>query len=165
MRTKDNWLLKYLINMKLTRKLSFHCSDVTYTVESFPDVTLQSNVYVIRSEWHFNRLFNPFWSRLFQLNEFVMKFEISAVLKYGLYAAAILLSTELLCSWYVRQRNRISHRPVHEVYFMMSNQKYCCSYSNTKKYTKCPNSYCKAKLSHKLIEHINSAKHIICIAM
>lgn len=30
---------------------------------------------------------------------------------------------------------------------------------------KCNNPHCKAKLSRKIIEHIDSAKHLICIAM
>lgn len=95
-----------------------------------------------------------------------MKFELATILKFGFCTAAILLSTDLLHLWYVRQKNRVRKQAINEVAFMMSNSLTCCSHStDIKIIQKCRNPHCKAKLSRKIIEHINSANHLICIAM
>lgn len=78
----------------------------------------------------------------------------SVVLKFGLSAAAVLL-TSFLCYY------RSSYGYIHKVFFMMN--KSCCR--STSPDTNCRNPYCKAKLSQEIIQHIDSAKHTICIAM
>lgn len=95
-----------------------------------------------------------------------MKFELKTLLKFGFCTAAILLSTDLLHLWYVRQQNRVRKQAINEVAFVMSNALPCCPHStDIKTIKKCRNPHCKAKLSRKIIEHIDSAKHLICIAM
>lgn len=95
-----------------------------------------------------------------------MNLEISGIIKFGFYTAAILLTTDVLFSWYVRQRNRLSQAPINEVHFMMSNDITCCSSKpNDKRPNNCKNPNCKTKLMRKIIQHIDSAKHMICIAM
>lgn len=63
-------------------------------------------------------------------------------------------------------KNFIASRPIHEVAFVMSDALPCCRHAESRETVrKCRNPHCKAKLSHKIIEHIDSAKHLICIAM
>lgn len=93
-----------------------------------------------------------------------MKFEVTTVLKFGVFVTALLLSTDVLYAWYLRQKNRPPR--LNEVFFVMSNALPCCPHTaDVKVIQKCRNPHCKAKLSRKIIEHIDSAKHLICIAM
>lgn len=63
-------------------------------------------------------------------------------------------------------KNYVVSRPIHEVAFVMSDALPCCRHAESKKTVRnCKNPHCKAKLSHKIIEHIDSAKHLICMAM
>ncbi|XP_031625226.1 mitochondrial cardiolipin hydrolase-like [Contarinia nasturtii] len=93
-----------------------------------------------------------------------MRLEITGIMKFGLLASTLLVSTDLLIGWYLRQKNRSPR--LNEVFFVMSNALSCCPHTAKEDaIKKCPNPHCKAKLSRKIIEHIDSAKHLICIAM
>lgn len=93
-----------------------------------------------------------------------MRLEIAPVLKLGFFASAFLLSTDLLIGWYLRQKNRSPR--LNEVVFVMSNALPCCPHTaDVEAIKKCRNPHCKAKISRKIIDHIDSAKHLICIAM
>lgn len=95
-----------------------------------------------------------------------MKFEVGKFLKYGFFTAVLVLSTDVFYMLYERQQKRIASRPVHEVTFIMSDGLRCCDFrANIKTLDKCQNKHCKGKLVHKIIQHINSANHLICIAM
>lgn len=92
--------------------------------------------------------------------------------KWVFGGAIFLASIEILhCWWRINKRNRI---PLHinEVFFVMSNQSgdnlrcFCNVYqTNMQQATACPNPHCKAKLLNKIVAHMNSAQHLICIAM
>lgn len=92
--------------------------------------------------------------------------EFWTIIKHTLYWASLLGSLDLLFIIYERQRKRMAQRPIADADFIMSNNLPCCpttiSESNLKK---CINPHCKAKLSHKIINHIDSAKTILCVAM
>lgn len=104
------------------------------------------------------------WQFFFALIAFIMRIEVLTFLKYGLFASALLLSTDVLYSLYLRQKNRLPR--LNEVNFVMSADLPCCAHtSDVEVIKKCRNPHCKARLSRKIIEHIDSAKHLICIAM
>lgn len=93
-----------------------------------------------------------------------MGFGVADFLRYGLLASALMLSADFLYAWYLQQKNRSPQ--LNEVFFVMSTALSCCSHTaDPKVIKKCRNPHCKAKLSRKIIEHINSAKHLICLAM
>lgn len=55
---------------------------------------------------------------------------------------------------------------MNEVAFVMSDGLPCCPHSiDINIIDGCRNPHCKAKLSQKIIRQIDSAKHLICIAM
>lgn len=95
-----------------------------------------------------------------------MRFAIGNVLKYGLPAIGLLLSIDLLHLYYFYRKDYIASRPIHEVAFIMSDGLPCCThYENPTTIENCENPHCKAKVSNRIINHIHSAKHLICIAM
>lgn len=69
---------------------------------------------------------------------------------------------------YVYRKNHIAQLPVNDVAFVMGDGLSFCEHEHTdnRETVKiCENPLCKAKLSHKIIGHIESAKHLVCIAM
>lgn len=91
------------------------------------------------------------------------------MVKYGIATAFVLAvfgAVDILHLYYVKRKNHIAKRPIHEVVFVMSNGLPCCGHTEDRNIVQnCRNPFCKAKLSHKIIDHINEAKHLICIAM
>lgn len=96
-----------------------------------------------------------------------MRFEAWAFLKFGFCTVVFLGLTDCMHIWYERYRKRIKSREINEVVFVMSNSLSCCRHSekDIEIVKKCQNPHCKAKLSHKIVNHINSANHLICVAM
>lgn len=96
-----------------------------------------------------------------------MKFEITTILKYGLITAAMFMSIDKLIEvYFLRKKSHKISNPLNEVFFVMSNALPCCPHTaDIKTVNNCKNPHCKAKLSKKIIGHIDSAKHLICIAM
>lgn len=93
-----------------------------------------------------------------------MKFPV--VLKFVAYTAAIFAAADSLHWYYQRQKKRIPRPSIQENIFIMTDAIPCCAHSvDIREVEACINPHCKAKLSHKIIGHINSAKHLICIAM
>lgn len=88
------------------------------------------------------------------------------MLKFGVSAVAVIATADMLYLYYVLRKNLIARTPINEVAFVMSDALPCCKHTeNTETVKKCTNPHCKAKLSNKIIEHIDSSKHLICIAM
>lgn len=82
---------------------------------------------------------------------------------YGVFAVAAVIGAPLYFVW---RKNHIAQRPIHEVAFIMSDGSPCCRHTESEEIVKnCRNPHCKAKLSYKIIEHIKSAKHLICLAL
>lgn len=96
-----------------------------------------------------------------------MRFTFVNVLMGGISATAVLFGAAVaLERFYEARKNFVASRPIHEVLFVMSDGLPCCRHSErTEIVRNCRNPHCKAKLSHKIIEHIDSAKHLICIAL
>lgn len=96
-----------------------------------------------------------------------LSFGVSTFLKLGIGSGILLLSVDLLFIVYERQKKRLQQREIKEVCFLMSNRLPCCHHSNDvdSQLLNCKNDHCKGKLSNKIIQHIESANHLICIAM
>lgn len=95
-----------------------------------------------------------------------MRFNLASILKFGFSTAVILFAADGLYLYYEARKKHIAQRPINEVAFVMSNDLPCCRHTESRgTVERCRNPHCKAKLSHKIIEHIKSAKHLICIAM
>lgn len=94
-----------------------------------------------------------------------MNFGIATFMKYGFSTVAFIVFIDHLYERYIL-RKRFRSLPLNEAVFVMSNTLTCCSHTeNLKIINDCKNPHCKAKLSRKIIEHIDSAKHLICVAM
>lgn len=95
-----------------------------------------------------------------------MRFTIWKLLTVGVSSLAIFAATDVLYLYYIHRKNHIEKRAVHDVAFVLSDGLPCCKHTENKETVqKCENPHCKAKLSHRIIKEIDSAKHLICIAM
>lgn len=95
-----------------------------------------------------------------------MKFEVMTLIKYGLLTAAMVISIDKLYEIFILRKKSHWRGPLNEVVFVMSNALPCCPHTaDIDTIKKCRNPHCKAKLSRKIIDLIDSAQHLICIAM
>lgn len=95
-----------------------------------------------------------------------MKIQITAALKLVACTAAMSLTVSSLGWLYKSLKKRIPRQSINEVVFIGSDVNPCCPLNaNIRQVEGCQNAHCKAKLLHKMIDHIDSAKHLICIAM
>lgn len=67
--------------------------------------------------------------------------------------------------WYQHQKK--CQQSVDETFFTMMRESECCYINdkNMKKIERCKNRFCMSKLMLKIIDHIDSAQSLICIAM
>lgn len=96
----------------------------------------------------------------------IMRFGLASIAG-GFSAVAIIFgAVEAVNRLTAACKNYIASRPIHEVAFVMSDALPCCRHTESRETVRnCKNPHCKAKLSHKIIEHIDKAKHLICLAM
>lgn len=95
---------------------------------------------------------------------------IENIIKYGMpvvwLVGGLVVSADALYLYLNNRKKRALQHSVNEVSFVMSDSLPCCKHSEIKRIVQnCVNPHCKAKLSHKIVKHIDSAKHLICVAM
>lgn len=96
-----------------------------------------------------------------------MDFFYSKFFKCILGLATVFLSVDLYFILRERQRKRIESNEIIEAFFLLSDSSQCHELNamDISKSINCKNGNCKAKLLHKIINHIDNAKHLICIEM